>query len=50
MTDKILSDRVFPEPFYYGILIQRGKQIDLREIPGYGFKAATDEETYNYVQ
>lgn len=33
MTDKILSDRVFPEPFYYGILIQKGKPIDLREIP-----------------
>jgi DNA invertase Pin-like site-specific DNA recombinase len=50
MTDKILSDRVFPEPFYYGILIQTGKQIDLREIPGYGFEPATDEDTYNYVQ
>lgn len=50
MTDKILSDRVFPEPFYYGILIQKGKPIDLREIPGYGFVAATDEETYNDVQ
>lgn len=50
MTDKILSDRVFPEPFYYGILVQKGKLIDLREIPGYNFRPATDEETYNYVQ
>ena len=50
MTDKILSDRVFPEPFYYGVLIQTGKQIDLRDIPGYDFQPATDEETYNYVQ
>lgn len=50
MTDKILSDRVFPEPFYYGILIQKGKLIDLRDIPGYDFRPATDEETYNYVQ
>lgn len=50
MTDKILSDRVFPEPFYYGILIQKGKPIDLRELEGYDFTPATDEETYNYVQ
>lgn len=50
MTDKILSDRVFPEPFYYGILIQTGKLIDLRVIDGYDFRPATDEETYNYVQ
>jgi len=50
MTDKILSDRVFPEPFYYGILIQKGKLIDLRGLEGYDFTPATDEETYNYVQ
>jgi site-specific DNA recombinase len=50
MTDKILSDRVFPEPFYYGILIQKGKAIDLRELEGYDFTPATDEETYNHVQ
>lgn len=50
MTDKILSDRVFPDPFYYGILIQKGKPIDLREIPGYKFSPATDETTYNYIQ
>ncbi len=50
MTDKILSDRVFPDPFFYGVLIQKNKPIDLREIPGYGFVAATDEQTYNYVQ
>jgi len=50
MTDKILSDRVFPDPFYYGVLIQKGKQVDLRDIPGYDFMPATDEETYNYIQ
>ncbi len=50
MTDKILSGRVFPEPFYYGILVQAGKPIDLREVPGYNFQPATDEDTYNYVQ
>lgn len=50
MTDKILSDRVFPDPFYYGVLIQKGKQVDLREIPNYDFTPATDEETYNYIQ
>lgn len=50
MTDKILSDRVFPNPFYYGVLIQKGKAIDLRELEGYDFTPATDEESYNYVQ
>jgi DNA invertase Pin-like site-specific DNA recombinase len=50
MSDKILSDRVFNDPFYYGILTQKGKQIDLRELPGYNFIPATDEETYNAVQ
>lgn len=50
MTDNILSDRVFDESIYYGVLIQKGKQIDLREIDGYGFMPATNEETYNYVQ
>jgi site-specific DNA recombinase len=50
MTDKILSARVFPDPFYYGVLIQTNKSVDLREIPGYNFEPATDEETYNYIQ
>jgi DNA invertase Pin-like site-specific DNA recombinase len=50
MSDKILSDRVFPNPFYYGVLIQKGKAVDLRELEGYDFEPATDEETYNYVQ
>jgi DNA invertase Pin-like site-specific DNA recombinase len=50
MTDKILSDRVFPNPFYYGVLVQTGKAIDLRDIPGYDFIPATDESTYNYIQ
>lgn len=50
MSDKILSDRVLPNPFYYGVLIQKGKAVDLRELEGYDFEPATDEETYNYVQ
>ena len=50
MSDKILSDRVFPDPFYYGVLIQKGKQVDLRAIGGYDFEPATDEETYNHIQ
>jgi len=50
MSDKILSDRVFPNPFYYGILIQKGKAVDLRELEGYDFEPATDDDTYNYVQ
>lgn len=50
ITDKILSARVFNDPFYYGVLFQKGKQADLRTIEGYDFIPATDEETYNYVQ
>ncbi len=50
ITDKILSARVFNDPFYYGVLFQKGKQVDLRGIEGYDFVPATDEETYNYVQ
>lgn len=50
MSDKILSDRVFPDPFYYGILIQKNKRVDLRDVPGYDFEPATDEPTYNAIQ
>lgn len=50
MSDKILSDRVFNDPFYYGVLIQKGHKVDLREIPGYNFVQATDSETYEYIQ
>lgn len=50
MSNNILSDRVFPDPFYYGILIQKGKPVDLRDLEGYNFEPATDEPTYNYIQ
>ena len=50
MTINILSNRVFPDPFYYGLLIQKGKPVDLRNVPNYNFTPATDEQTYNYVQ
>lgn len=50
MSDKTLSGTVFPDPFYYGILFQTDKRIDLREIPEYEFEPATGEETYNIVQ
>lgn len=50
MTNKILSGTVFIDPFYYGVLVQTGKRVDLRFIPGYDFQPAIDEETYNYVQ
>ena len=50
MTDKILSSTVFPDPFYYGILVQKEKQVDLRLIDGYDFQPATDEDNYNHVQ
>ena len=50
ITVNTLSARVFPDPFHYGVLIQTGKKVDLRDIPNYGFIPSTTEETYNYVQ
>jgi DNA invertase Pin-like site-specific DNA recombinase len=50
MSDKILSNTVFCDPFYYGVLIQTDKPIDLRQLEGYDFKPTTDEETYNHIQ
>lgn len=47
MNFKILS-HLFQDPFYYGLLIQGNKQIDLREV--YDFKWAVSEEDYNLVQ
>lgn len=47
MSAKILSD-VFRNPFYFGILVQGNKKVDLREL--YDFKNATTEDVYNEVQ
>lgn len=47
MDFRILTD-IFKDPFYYGILLQKGQKVDLREI--YSFEPATTEETYYAVQ
>lgn len=47
MTKQKLSD-FFRDPFYYGLLIQAGQSVDLRQI--YNFEPAVSEEDYNLVQ
>jgi site-specific DNA recombinase len=47
MTYQILSD-VFKNPFYYGLLIQTKKIVDLRDV--YDFQPAVTEDEYNEVQ
>ncbi len=47
LTFKRLS-ALFKDPFYYGLLIQGAKQIDLREV--YDFKQTVTEEDYNFIQ
>jgi DNA invertase Pin-like site-specific DNA recombinase len=47
VTKQILSD-IFKDPFYYGILIQAGQKIDLRQI--YDFQPVTTEQDYLAIQ
>ena len=47
MTNQILSD-LFKDPFYYGILLQAGKETDLRAI--YAFTCAITQKDYIDVQ
>ena len=47
MTKQMLSD-MFKDPFFYGILVQNGQSIDLRDI--YDFEPAITEDIYNKVQ
>ncbi len=41
---------IFIDPFYYGVLLQEGKTVDLRDIPGYDFTPAVIEEDWQAVQ
>lgn len=41
---------LFSDPFYYGVLLQKGKNVDLREVPGYNFIPAVSEEDWQAVQ
>jgi DNA invertase Pin-like site-specific DNA recombinase len=47
MSYQILSE-MLKEPFYFGLLIQVNKSIDLREV--YDFQPAVSEDDYNEVQ
>ncbi len=47
MTYQILSE-MFKDPFYYGILIQTNKTVDLRD--AYDFTPAVSEEDFDEVQ
>lgn len=46
--DKRILTKLFKDPFYYGVLIQGDKQIDLREV--YDFETMITEEEYLAVQ
>ncbi len=41
---------IFRDPFYYGVLLQKGKSVDLRVVPGYDFTPAVTEEDWQAVQ
>ncbi|HEV7453904.1 MAG TPA: recombinase family protein [Candidatus Saccharimonadales bacterium] len=48
MTKSTLGN-MFHDPFYYGVLLQSGQSVDLRElIPG--FESAIEKEVYDLVQ
>lgn len=47
VTTQMLS-RMFVDSFYYGVLHQAGKDVDLREI--YDFKPVVSEEVFNKIQ
>lgn len=47
ITKQTLTD-LFKDPFYYGILKQNNKTVDLREI--YNFQPAISEELYTKIQ
>lgn len=47
MTKQILSD-LFNDPFYYGVLMQAGGEVNLVDL--YNFQPATDKATYIKVQ
>lgn len=50
MTHKNAVSRLFKDPFYYGMLTQAGKEVDLRNIPEANFEPMVTEDEYNKVQ
>lgn len=47
MDKRMLSD-IFHDPFYYGLLVQAGEAVDLREL--YDFQETVSEDNYNIIQ
>lgn len=45
---KQILSKIFKDPFYYGVLVQAQKEIDLRDV--YDFEAMVTEDIYNKVQ
>lgn len=41
---------IFSDSFYYGVLFQKGKMVDLRDIPGYNFIPMITEQEWQTVQ
>jgi site-specific DNA recombinase len=41
---------MFSDPFYYGVLVQAKKTVDLRAVPGYNFQPAVSEADWNSIQ
>lgn len=46
---KSTVSNMFHDPFYYGVLVQSGQEVNLRELNS-SFVPMIDEETYNAVQ
>lgn len=49
ITQQKLS-KLFADPFYYGVLVQAGQEVDLRQLTGYDFQQTVSEEDFFYVQ
>lgn len=48
LNKKATASSIFRDPFYYGVLCQSGKEVNLTEL--YDFKPMIDKETYVKVQ
>lgn len=49
LNSKQTASNLFHDPFYFGILVQKEQEVDLRLVVP-GFQPMVDEDTYNLVQ
>lgn len=49
LNSKQMASNLFHDPFYFGILVQKEQEVDLRLVVP-GFQPMVDEDTYNLVQ